>query len=112
MSRSTIALFKSSLSRGLGELRYWVREFFGENAYPRYVAAWQARRAGSADGGEEHRLLTAREFFKQRLERTYGGDVQRCCSSRSHTCRSLWGHLRASFCNNTTIDRGAESQEA
>lgn len=68
----------------LGELtarwrtvRYWVREYFGENEYARYVAAWQARHAGM-DGDGEHRMMTAREFFDHRLAVKYGGVIQRC----------------------------------
>ena len=74
-----MAHFESSLSRRGRQLAYWVHEFFGENAYPRYVAAWQARHGSTSDSRAEHRLLTEREFFNQRLERTYGGDFQRCC---------------------------------
>jgi uncharacterized short protein YbdD (DUF466 family) len=57
---------------------YWVREFLGENAYPRYVAAWQARHGEAAEPSEEHPLLTEREFFSLRLERKYGGGALRC----------------------------------
>ena len=60
------------------QVGYWVREFFGENAYPRYVAAWQTQHGSTPEGSADHRLLTEREFFSQRLERMYGGDVQRC----------------------------------
>ena len=59
-------------------LLHWTREFFGENDYPRYVAEWQARHSiRSAEPG--HRLLTAREFFNERLRIRYGGGVNRCC---------------------------------
>lgn len=64
------------LARRWGQVGYWVREFFGENAYPRYVAAWRKQHA---EASAEHRLLTEREFFSQRLERMYGSDIQRCC---------------------------------
>ncbi len=67
-------------------LGYWIREFFGENDYARYVAEWNARpiesEAGSssgAPGGSEHRLLTEREFFSERCRVRYGSGVQRCC---------------------------------
>ena len=69
----------SSLTKvGLAASRvsYWVREYFGENAYPRYVAAWQA---SLSDTSQRPPLLTEREFFSQRLERTFGGDAPRCC---------------------------------
>jgi uncharacterized short protein YbdD (DUF466 family) len=64
------------------QVRYWIREFFGENDYARYVADWNARHpeggAAAAHGGG-HRLLTEREFFDERLRIKYGGGVQRCC---------------------------------
>jgi uncharacterized short protein YbdD (DUF466 family) len=61
--------------------RYWIREFFGENDYARYVADWRARHpeGGAAAHGGGHRLLTEREFFDERLRIKYGGGVQRCC---------------------------------
>jgi hypothetical protein len=31
---------------------FWLRELFGENAYARYVADWQARHAGTQAVGE------------------------------------------------------------
>ena len=65
--------------------RYWVREFFGENDYARYVADWQARHTGGEAGmactlpaGAEHRMMTEREFFSYRLQIRYGNGVQRC----------------------------------
>ena len=59
---------------------HWTREFFGENEYPRYVAEWQARHATiPAELAPGHRLLTAREFFDDRLRIRYGGGVNRCC---------------------------------
>jgi uncharacterized short protein YbdD (DUF466 family) len=65
-------------------LRYWIREFFGENDYPRYVAEWRAshgdeRGAGAGSGESGHRLMTEREFFAERLRVKHGGTVQRCC---------------------------------
>ena len=63
-------------------IRYWIREFLGENDYERYVAEWQARHAAmpSTHAGEnEHRLLTPREFFRERCAVKYGSGVQRCC---------------------------------
>ncbi len=69
-----------------GRLRYWIREFFGENDYARYVAEWKARHGESEGGvsssvpaGREHRLLTEREFFSERCRVRYGSGVQRCC---------------------------------
>jgi uncharacterized short protein YbdD (DUF466 family) len=54
-------------------------EYFGENAYPRYVAAWQAQHISAPDAGVADRPLAAREFFDRRLERRFGTDIQRCC---------------------------------
>jgi uncharacterized short protein YbdD (DUF466 family) len=56
---------------------YWVREFFGENAYERYVAEWQARHAGMPPDST-HRMLTQREFFSSWIERRYGVTTGRC----------------------------------
>jgi uncharacterized short protein YbdD (DUF466 family) len=67
----------------LREIRYWVREFFGENDYARYVAEWRAAHGGiepaAADPAAGHRLLTEREFFADRCRLKYGTGVQRCC---------------------------------
>jgi uncharacterized short protein YbdD (DUF466 family) len=61
------------------EALYWVREFLGENDYPRYVAEWEAGHVAHAHPGGEHRLLTEREFFAERCRLKYGAGVQRCC---------------------------------
>jgi uncharacterized short protein YbdD (DUF466 family) len=65
---------------------YLIREFFGENDYARYVADWKARHAegkcgtaGGAEIGDDHHMMTEREFFEERLRIKYGGNVQRCC---------------------------------
>jgi uncharacterized short protein YbdD (DUF466 family) len=67
-------------------LLYWIREFFGENDYARYLGEWRARHVtgepGSSTGarvGSEHRPLTEGEFFAERCRVRYGGGVQRCC---------------------------------
>jgi uncharacterized short protein YbdD (DUF466 family) len=63
-------------------LVYWTREFFGEHDYARYVADWNARHAAAFDPPgvtPGHRLLTAGEFFSERLGIRYGGGVNRCC---------------------------------
>ena len=65
-------------------IRYWIREFLGENDYERYVAEWHARHSATSDSehdGSEtgHRLLTPREFFRERCAVKYGSGVQRCC---------------------------------
>lgn len=69
--------------RPLAALRaawWWVREFFGEHEYERYLADWQARHPGldPATAGP-HRPMTRREHFDFRLEIRYGGTIQRCC---------------------------------
>jgi uncharacterized short protein YbdD (DUF466 family) len=59
---------------------WWVREYFGEHAYDRYLADWQMRHPGydvTEDGA--HRPMSRRAFFEQQLEVRYGGRVQRCC---------------------------------
>ena len=73
------------LGRRFDTARYWVREFFGENEYARYVADWQARHAAgdhpeacSLVPGGEHRMMSEREFFDYRLNIKYGGAIQRC----------------------------------
>ena len=62
------------------DVRFWVREFLGENDYERYVAEWHARHSATPpDAGDaEHRLMTPREFFRERCAVKYGS-VQRCC---------------------------------
>lgn len=66
-----------SLGRHWNQARYWVREFFGENDYARYVAEWQARHAELAPD-ETHHLMTEREFFDYQLQVKFGGAIQRC----------------------------------
>jgi uncharacterized short protein YbdD (DUF466 family) len=62
------------------EARYWIAEFLGENEYPRYVAEWKARHGESVTGSpSEHRLLSEKEFFRQRCQMKYGSGIQRCC---------------------------------
>jgi uncharacterized short protein YbdD (DUF466 family) len=69
----------SDLARGWTSVCYWLREFTGENAYPRYVAEWRARHPGlDPEAPGEHRLLSAREFFDRQLQLKYGAAVQRC----------------------------------
>jgi uncharacterized short protein YbdD (DUF466 family) len=68
---------RTAVGTGLRTAWYWLREFFGENAYARYVADWQARHAGMPPTGE-HRLLTEREFFSNWIEQRYGSASGRC----------------------------------
>lgn len=64
-------------------LRYWTREYMGENDYPRYVREWQAAHQGGTCGhdhedGREHRMMTPREYYQFRLEIRYNPTMQRC----------------------------------
>lgn len=64
------------------QLCWWVREYFGENDYGRYVAAWQARHSAQSDCTEresgEHRLLSPSEYFTWRLTHKYSVGVTHC----------------------------------
>jgi uncharacterized short protein YbdD (DUF466 family) len=62
----------------LCQIRFWVREFLGENAYDRYLVEWH-RRHTNFDPGGEHRPLSEREFFTQRIEDKYSAGGGRCC---------------------------------
>lgn len=59
---------------------WWVREYFGEHDYDRYLDDWRARHA-ALDPTEQatHQPLTRRAFFEERIQIKYGGTVQRCC---------------------------------
>lgn len=57
---------------------YWIREYFGENAYPRYLAEWQVDHAGRPQD-DVHQPLNERQFFAARMQVRFGGDTQRCC---------------------------------
>ncbi len=69
--------FSAKISKGWGFLRYWIREYFGENEYARYVEAWKAAHHGK-ECTEGHHLMTEREFYQHRLDLKYGPGMQRC----------------------------------
>lgn len=61
--RSSVAM--AACRRFVGSVRWYVREFFGDSAYERYVARHEAVHA--ADGGlADHPIMTEREFWRER----------------------------------------------
>ncbi len=77
--RAPFFLSLASLGERLATMRYWVRELFGENAYARYVAGWEAQHTDATSHSREPHLMTEKEFFELQLHNRYGDHVQRCC---------------------------------
>jgi uncharacterized short protein YbdD (DUF466 family) len=62
------------IGRSLAAAGYAIAEAFGEHDYDRYLADWQTRHLAPTD----HRPMSAREFFDQRLARKYPDGWSRC----------------------------------
>ncbi|HEX2914959.1 MAG TPA: YbdD/YjiX family protein [Chloroflexia bacterium] len=61
------------------QVRFWSREYLGENEYQQYLADWKIKHAGmSAEEVEAHPLMTPRQFFDYRLAIKYNPKMSRC----------------------------------
>ena len=66
----------AAVRRGARDLAVLWRGVVGEDAYDRYRAHVEARRAA---GEHEHPLMTEREFWRDRTDRQDANPQGRCC---------------------------------
>ncbi|MDR1443146.1 MAG: YbdD/YjiX family protein [Bifidobacteriaceae bacterium] len=56
--------------RAISIMAWYWREFFGENAYDKYLARHHLAHANARAAGLAHEPLTRREFYRQLSEST------------------------------------------
>lgn len=65
---------RPEIRAGIRRVRWWVRALMGDDAYDRYAAHHAAQAKG-----DEHVVMTEKEFWRDQTDRQDSSPQGRCC---------------------------------